>query len=289
MKIKAPPPRVFRPNVSETLVDDFTLRAARQRARQAPALPLVMPVPLRTHPIWTSNNSLGFELRIDDASASALFERTVLKLDEFGMPETWTLALSTNFEANSDNADQAFFLVGLLEIGSGGVVDQIGVDWRNGTTFRLPMNALNLKVRGFFGTPAGGPGSVVPSGFAVRAILSRANQSGLPPQLTAQLSASNGAADPSDTAVAVPKYAKTFKPVATTAAAATAMFAAGNFWEFWATSGAGGTLIGTLRAQDVPSYLGGGIPIPNPARFVSFNNNAAPAALDYRVVFDLSL
>lgn len=289
-----PPPRlppVFERDESHTLVDDFTVRAARHRARQQPTLPLVMPVPIRTHPIWTSNNSLGFELVIgNDATETDIFERTVLKLDEFGMPETWTLSVSTNFDARRNvNDNQAFFLAGLLEIGSGGVVDQIEFDWRNGSTFRLPMNALNLKVRGVFGDPAGGPGSIVPPNFAVRAILARSNQSGLPPQATVVANATNGALDPSNSAVAIPKYAKTFKPTATTAAAAAAMFAAGNFWEFWSTSGSGGTLIATIRAEDLVHYMSGGVPIPNPARFVGFNNNAAPAALQYRIVFDLSL
>ena len=224
---------------------------------------------------------------------TAVFERTILKLDEWGVPAVWTVALSTNFESKlGDNDDEAFFLSGQFEIGAGGVVDQFEVDWRNGTTFRLPMNAFSAKVRGLVGTPAGGAGSVIPEGLAARVLLSRSNQSGLPPQVTrlGQLS-TNGAVDPSSPSTAIPKYAKSFRPLGVTHAAADAMFAAGNYWDFYATRGVGGTLVGSIRAADAANYLGGigGIPIPNPARFIVFNNNAAPADIRFDYVFELSL
>jgi hypothetical protein len=287
------PPRVFAPTVSHPIMDDFTLRALRHQAKQVPGTPAVFELPLRQHPMWSGNNSLGVEVPIADVSETAVFERTVLKLDEWGMPDVWTVSLSTNFVSKFGvNDDEAFFLIGSFEIGCGGAVDQFEVDWRNGTTFRLPMNALSVKVRGLVGDPAGGAGSAIPTDLAVRVLVSKSNQSGLPPQATSfgQLS-TNGAVDPSTPASAIPKYAKSFRPLGLTHAAADAMFAAGNYWDFYATKGSGGTLIGSIRALDAVNYLGGvgGIPIPNPARFVVFNNNAAPADVRFDYVFDLCL
>lgn len=288
-------PPVFAATASHPLVDDFSLRAARQQARQAPGTPPVFPLPLRNHPLWSGNNSLGFELPIIDVSETAVFERTVLKLDEWGMPDVWTVVLSTNFQSQFGiNDDQAFLLIGEIEFGAGGAVDQVTVDWLNGTVLRLPMNALSVKVRGVAGDPAGGAGSEIPEGLAVRVLLSKANHSGLTPQLTsAGQVASGGGLDPSSGATTIPKYAKSFRPMARTDAAAAALFAATNFWQFYGTRGVGGTLLGSIRASDSLNYLAslGGIPIPNSARFVILNDNAAviPGDPRFNYVWELAL
>lgn len=282
-------PDIFQPDESHPMIDDFTLRAARQRARQQPTgIQPVHVIPLRNHPLWSGNNSLGIEVPIEDISAVDIFERTILKLDEWGTPEVWTIALSTNVELNSSTDDQAFSLIGLIEIGCGGAVDQFQVDWRNGTTLRLPMNALNVKIRGVAGAGVDGAG-VIPPGLAARVLLSQSNQSGLSPQVTDTTIATNGAVDPSALSARIPKYAKSFRPLGLSNAAADAMFTAGNYWQFYASQGVGGALVGSINAQNAASYMGTGIPVPREARFVSFNNNAAPAALSFRLVFDLSL
>jgi hypothetical protein len=285
------PPRVFAPTVSHPIMDDFTLRALRHQAKQVPGTLPVFPLPLRHHPLWTGNNSLGFEVPLsEDATETSILERTVLKLDEWGMPEVWTITLGTNFTPSLDNDNQAYALEGIIEYGSGGAVDDFVVDWTNGTVIRLNMNAVSVKLRGTFGDPAGGPGSIIPPGLAARVLLSRGALPGLPPQVTRFAIGQAGVLDPSFGAAKVPKFGKSFRPFGTTNAAADAMFAVGNYWQFYSTSGSGGTLVGSIRAPDAVNYLGGGggIPIPFPARQVAFLNTTG-GILNFRLVFDLSL
>lgn len=291
-------PPVFAPLVNRPMVDDFTLRAARlQTTQKPPGATLSQDIPLRTHPLWSGNNSLGFELDLEqDANSSEVFGRTVLKLDEWGMPDVWTIALSTNFVpvdfSNGVRPDSpAFALEGSLEWGSGGASDNLTLDWVTGTVLRLPMNALNIKIRGLVGTSIGGVDATVPSDLRARVTLAKGPLDGLPPQLSRNVLAVLNTPAPWIGAINVPRYAKSFVPFGRDQASADRLFAAGNYWVFYANSPAlpgVGQIVSMLRAQDALQYMGGeGIPIPAPARLVGFINTVIPDDVRVKLVFNL--
>jgi hypothetical protein len=130
----------------------------------------------------------------------------------------------------------------------------------------------------------------VPTDLHVRATLSRGSLDGQPPQYTQQVRGVFGSLTPWTTACDVPRYAKSFVPFGSNAASADLLFAATNYWVFYANNpGAAATagLVGIIRAQDALQYMGGaGIPIPNNARKVAFINGVA-GNMDARLVFNL--
>lgn len=278
-------PPVFAPTVSHPMVDDFTLRALRHQQKQSPGVPLGVTIPLRNHPIWSGNNELGIELPLSDVPVNSVFERTVLKLDEFGPPRVWTLLLGTNFDPAGDST-AATLLTALIEPGGGGTTQAIRADWINGTVLRLPMNSVSVKVRGFLG-PAVTAGASIPNDIRVRVSLAEGDIGGLPPQLTREIIAAQGALDPSQTAAAVPPYAKQVKLSARSQAAADALFAAGNYLNFYPAKGA--AVLASIRAQDALTYMDGGLPVPNGSAWLGFVNTTTPGDIRFWATFDLCL
>lgn len=173
----ADPPPVFGPTVSHPLTDDFSLRANRARERQQPAgVPPVYPLHMRNHPQWSGNNELGYALPFEPDANN---RQTILKMEEWGFPEVWTLCLGLDFDRSNwpDPPDTTadFDITALIQFGIGGVVQEVEIDWHNGTAISLPMNALAVIAQ--YNLPAGGgegPGpSNPPPSLFLRASLSR--------------------------------------------------------------------------------------------------------------------
>jgi hypothetical protein len=125
------------------MMDDFTMRARRLQAKQVPATPPVFPLPLRQHPMWMNNNELGIEALYQPDGAGF---QTILKMDPWGMPQVWTVALGIDYDPAlvPGVGDGEFGVTAIVNFGSGGVTQQFEVDWAEGTTFSLPMNAINV-------------------------------------------------------------------------------------------------------------------------------------------------
>lgn len=145
------------------LGDNRIRNAARQfaLADDYPKVALAYP---RTG-VWSGKNQLGFEMPFDPNAATP---QTILKLDEWGFPRNWTVSLGVRFDTELA-ATEAFDAVAIVDFGSGGIMQQVNVDFVDGTVFCLPMNAINVRcvlnpLQAFSATP-------VPNGVKVSVLL----------------------------------------------------------------------------------------------------------------------
>jgi hypothetical protein len=143
-----------------------------QAAREAAAADSVQQVQIaypRTGD-WSGKNQLGVEIPYDP---NAVTPQTILKLDEWGFPEVWTVSLGVRFN-DELVAGQAFDAVALVSIGSGGINQEFECDFVDGTMFSAPMNAINVRcvlnsLQAFSLIPA-------PNGVKVSVMLSRGDK-----------------------------------------------------------------------------------------------------------------
>ena len=151
-------PPVFESDGSHSMRDDFSERARRYIARRDPssgnAVP-VIPLEARDGP-WNGSNQLGNAVAFDDDLNN---QQSILRLDPWGMPQVWTVSLGLNYNRAIYPAGGFFDVIASIEFGSGGQSQQVEIDWRNGASIALPMNALNVSARynvsstGTYGTP----------------------------------------------------------------------------------------------------------------------------------------
>lgn len=88
---------------------------------------------------WSGNNQLGYKLPF---APDANNRQSVLKLDEWGFPELWTISLG--IDGFPGGAFDRFGVRAVISFGAGGSVQTIDVDWRNGTQISLVMNAVDV-------------------------------------------------------------------------------------------------------------------------------------------------
>lgn len=122
-------PRIFQ--------DQFETRS-REKERTPPNLQPITVVPNRSGP-WSGNNQLGIEQTFAPDNNNL---QTILKLDEWGFPKLWTVCLGIDYD--TDVSTDFFEVTAQLNFGVGGTVQEIEVDWKNGTNISLPFNALNV-------------------------------------------------------------------------------------------------------------------------------------------------
>lgn len=139
-------PPVFEALDSRPMIDDFSLRAARLQSRQPVNIPMGYSLPLRSHPLWSGNNEFGIETGYQPDGDGI---QTILKLGEWGPPMLWTISLGIAYNPDliPGSGDGRFSIDGLIRFGSGGVTQEMAVDWAEGTSFSLPMNAVNVMAR----------------------------------------------------------------------------------------------------------------------------------------------
>ncbi len=119
------------------LIDTTFERKASEMVPATPPTPFANAHP-RKGP-WSGNNQLGYKLPF---APDANNRQTVLKLDEWGYPEVWTISLGIEgFPAARFNG---FGVRANISFGDGGSTQTIDVDWRNGTQVSLVMNAVNV-------------------------------------------------------------------------------------------------------------------------------------------------
>lgn len=154
-------PRIF---------EDQFERRSREKERQPPNLQPVTVVPNRAGP-WSGNNQLGIE---QPFAPDANNRQTILKLDEWGFPQVWTVCLGVDYDAQNTPLLNLidFEVTALLQFGIGGVVQEVEVDWKNGATISLPFNALNVIA--LYNIIVGARStSTIPDSLRLRASLSR--------------------------------------------------------------------------------------------------------------------
>lgn len=103
-----------------------------------PIVPRTAEVIPRTGP-WTGDNQLG---SIVDFQQNALAQQTILKLDEWGPPEVWTISFAANKIPDDDLLTTD--IVAQINFGVGGSTQTMLVDWNVGNQVSLVMNAVNV-------------------------------------------------------------------------------------------------------------------------------------------------
>ena len=115
------------------LYDDFDHRAGRLNTPKVPKVEVVQP---KGGP-WTGNQALGAETLfvMNDANRQA-----VLKLPEWGFPETWRVTLGVDQPSTYATG----FPIAHITIGTGGTSQRFELDWKQGTVFSAGMNAIEV-------------------------------------------------------------------------------------------------------------------------------------------------
>lgn len=106
--------------------------------RRQPAVPRVAVITPRTGG-WSGDNQLGYQAKYGPDQRGT---QTILKLDEWGPPEVWTVSLFVDQKfAQFDGFD----IKALINFGAGGSTQVVKMDWLNGAQISLPMNAINVQ------------------------------------------------------------------------------------------------------------------------------------------------
>jgi hypothetical protein len=268
-----------------TLLDPRVDQQAFADARRDKGTPMVQLAYPRKG-IWSGHNQLGVELPFEpDVNR----EQTIFKLDEWGFPQIWTISLAFTIEKELIPG-QIFDAVGEINFGSGGIVQTFEVDWVVGTTFSLPMNAVNVRARwndvaafGGFLPPGGARLSVIAARGSTRhARATKTEFFAIPGLDTGPL------VGPQSTVVLpIPSFAKSviITPVGATDAAA--IYSAGTFLQFLPNIDP--TLPAPLPVLTVPGALGATlllgpnasykVPIPALAHYWRIATIAPPATV----------
>lgn len=235
---------------------------------------------------WTGNNQLGYSLAF---APDADNQQTVLKLDEWGFPEVWTVSLSLE---GFDNLEafgpvNGFGVRALIHFGVGGATQTIEVDWKTGTQLSLAMNAINV-IANYQNLDVGaGEGA----GLKLSVVLSRGNRPGNSgaPVRTMIVDVPSGALAKDtlvETVVLDPNQdtgLMLLPPFSTRLTAAPAgssgAFDPANFWsddttiELLSGQGAGSTVVQVMRGSDLLTR--GGLSITGQARFGRIRNTSS--------------
>lgn len=92
---------------------------------------------------WSGSNSLG---NVVDYAPDTDNRQMILKLDEWGPPEMWTVSLGIDRPAPGNSGEAHWFEIkALIDFGVGGSTQRIEVDWINGTELTVPMNAISVN------------------------------------------------------------------------------------------------------------------------------------------------
>lgn len=189
----------------DEIFDDQFERRAHEKDRTPGSSSAISIVPSKRGP-WTSNGQLGIERAFAPDENN---RQTVLRLDEWGFPEIWTLCLGLTYDADLYASglvlSGSFGVVAEIEFGTGGVIQQVEIDWRTGASICLPMNAVNV-IASFSSVPTEGGVPVLPQDLRLRANIVHGMLPQACPTRTYTLS------DASEI-VQIPPFAKSFRVV----------------------------------------------------------------------------
>lgn len=233
--------------------DDYVDRA-RGKVK-APPGQVVYPIAPRKGP-WSANPQLG---QMQEFAPDSNNRQSILKLDEWGMPQVWTVLLGIDFDSSVLGPGDEFGVEAIVEVGSGGSTQSIRMDWRQGVTFCAPMNALNVIAQYSSNVPASVTDSV-----RLRVQLGEGCSFGVPPTLTRFVNA-----QPLLLGIAqrIPVFASSvdIAPLTTNAFDANVIYRI--------LEGVGGDTVSLYRGTQLLE-LGGRLPIPGRGRAIQIDNAA---------------
>lgn len=229
--------------------------------------PRVIPIPVADacpkEGIWTGNNCLGIRTTYNYAVQDR--PQSIIKLPEWGFPEPWSVTLGVHYPASDVATPENFALVGYIETGVGGGMQEFQVDWKNGVTFSRVMNTLNLYVLAETIYPSLGPFNLPPR-LQLSAMVARGTCVSNATRTLRGTLDTNGEYD-------IPSFATKVTIIGRTMTDAV-LFGVGKYIEFWSKKGSviGGSLIGRCDMEIIRNTAG--YPIPEGARRIRFTGYA---------------
>jgi hypothetical protein len=261
------------------LIDDFEHEKMRMRPNKK--IPKVLAIE-PTRGSWSNNPALGQSVEWNPDTTN--FIRDLIKA-ELGPPEVRTVTLA--IEQLEDQTGSAVWAIkAKVIVGCGSSAFEFYVDWRNGTTFSLPMSAL--EVAAMWNTEFS---PVNPPNLLIGAWVGKGGKYTRRPTYSVSSSAEPGSF--SDV-VQIPKFASKVRFIATSGN--DEMYLPGASFGYFVISypsGARTTKFPILTAGDFSTMYKllaiDGIPIPEGARAVQFFNSDGAATIYFIVEFELDL
>ena len=269
---------------SDEMFGDQFERRAREIQRTPSGMQAVHVVPMKSGP-WSANNQLGTQVDFNPSAATRNTEQTLLKLDEWGFPEVWSLMLGMTYSDDTwgASAGAAFNIIAKIRAGVGGVTQELEVDWIQGTTLSLPMNALNVIGEFTASTDT-------PTDLRVQLSLAKGKVNGRPPQRSFQLAglAPGGGTATSNT-IRIPNFTKSVMVVdRAVVTAANSVFSA-NFTLRFHPQAAATSTVGAVTGDQLIQFASNGFPIPTFARYVTLQASNPAVAVLPDLIFFLAL
>lgn len=88
--------------------------------------------------MWSGNNQLG---NLTEFAPDSNKRQTILKLDEWGPPEEWTISL---YIIDPNGTYDSIGIEAEIHFGAGGSTQIVNVDWNDGVEITKTMNAVNI-------------------------------------------------------------------------------------------------------------------------------------------------
>jgi hypothetical protein len=232
--------------------------------RRQPAVPRVATITPRTGG-WSGDNQLGYQAKYGPDRRNT---QTILKMDEWGPPEIWTISLFVDQKFESFDG---FNISARINFGVGGSTQVIEMDWLNGAQISLPMNAVNVEAL-FESVDVTTEGA----GLSVGVQLARGTRGGTQPPIKTLAATRTFAGGGSIDIFELPLFAKNavLVPTGTLAGELTSFFADTNFLIVGT-----GNSIGTVTTANAQGSRAVGmelrVPVVAGTRFVVVRNGGA--------------
>jgi hypothetical protein len=253
--------------------------------REAAMVAVVPPIPNMQAP-WSGSPNLG---NTADYAPDSNMRQVVLKMDEWGPPEVWSLSLGIESEnwVVGDNVAPVAEVV----FGSGGANETIYMDWHNGARITLPMNTI--VVTALYDANSSVLVAIPPEAPEMLKLTAMIGRGALPdcdPTLTAILP--NSALDVNNQYVDIPPFARSFELMAASTAnifpGASTQFSIGSA-EYRSTPKSAGGL--TVGYGAIPA-LQTEVPIMNGARSMRiqrFSSDSTELVSDAIIIWHLAI
>ena len=253
------------------------------RARPDPPEPSVsVYVQPPGHGPWSGSNNFGAEVVFAPDQEN---RQRIIKLPEWGEPVVWTVSLGIEYTeeawpAGGPFGQRGFEIIGEVSYGVGGATQAIEVDWMQGTTFSVPMNAISVDA--FYAFPfdlSEGPKAALPLDLRLSVLLGRGGAStNIPPTKFAPLLDGSPLAGLDnnqlvDPPARVPKSGKRLFLYSTVAPAQFGELVSGNNYLLFFSAPNVATaafLVATIRITS--SVLLEGVSVPPFAKYVTLQN-----------------
>jgi len=232
----------------------------------------VQPAP---HGIWSGNNNFGFETPF--ATDSGNRER-IVNLPEWGEPAVWTVSLGIDYSENAwpSAPSRGFEVVAEVAYGTGGSTQTALVDWIQGATFSVPMNALSISAT--YSGPIIEEPPRPPNDLILRVLIGRGTIStGLPPTKFAGLLDGNifivfPDDDISTSFARIPKFGRKLFVVPLVADDANRIANGNNYVRFFSAPDSASTAFATGTYKLDTASLLNGVPVPPFTKYVTVEN-----------------